>query len=132
MKILITGGLGFIGSHLATKLKNHEITIFDNFGFNYPGYNKIYRGPKVVIDSISKLERYHRKLNINYRMNLVKESKEVKDEATAKAMDEESKNILYTKVKDAANNGKIIFWSSHDLEERELLKCTHALDLENI
>lgn len=53
------------------------------------------------------------------------------DEVT-NSIDEESKNILYTKVKDAANNGKIIFWSSHDLEERELLKCTHALDLENI
>ena len=75
MKILITGGLGFIGSHLAYELRNHEITILDNFGLDYPGYNKIYRGPKIGIDSISKLERYHRVLNINYRMNLVKESK---------------------------------------------------------
>ena len=32
MKILITGGAGFIGTHLVNKLKNeHEITIFDNF-----------------------------------------------------------------------------------------------------
>lgn len=32
MKILITGGAGFIGSHLADKLleENHQITIFDN------------------------------------------------------------------------------------------------------
>ena len=32
MKILITGGLGFIGAHLAYELKNHEITILDRFG----------------------------------------------------------------------------------------------------
>ena len=32
MKILITGGLGYIGSHVATELikKNHEIFIIDN------------------------------------------------------------------------------------------------------
>ena len=44
MKILITGGLGFIGAHLAYELKNHEITILDRFGYSYPGYKKIYRG----------------------------------------------------------------------------------------
>jgi len=32
MKILITGGLGYIGSHLAVKLlqKKYDITIIDN------------------------------------------------------------------------------------------------------
>ena len=32
MKILITGGAGFIGSHLADKLieQGHEITVIDN------------------------------------------------------------------------------------------------------
>lgn len=31
MKILITGGAGFIGSHLVNSLTNHDITIIDNF-----------------------------------------------------------------------------------------------------
>ena len=33
MKFLVTGGAGFIGKHLVTKLlrDQHEITIFDNF-----------------------------------------------------------------------------------------------------
>lgn len=32
MRLLVTGGAGFIGTHLVNKLKNeHEITIFDNF-----------------------------------------------------------------------------------------------------
>jgi len=75
MKILITGGLGFIGSHLAYKLKNHEIIILDKFGYSYPGYKKIYRGPKVGIGNISKLEQYHRDLNIKYRLDLIKKTK---------------------------------------------------------
>tara|TARA_Y100001938_G_scaffold148474_1_gene232264 strand:+ start:2320 stop:3252 length:933 start_codon:yes stop_codon:yes gene_type:complete len=75
MKILITGGLGFIGSHLVYKLKNHEITILDKFGYSYPGYKKIYRGSKVGIGNISKLEQYHRDLNIKYRLDLIKKTK---------------------------------------------------------
>ena len=39
MKILITGGLGFIGSNLATELSksNHKIIILDNLDPNYGG-----------------------------------------------------------------------------------------------
>jgi len=37
MKILITGGAGFIGAHLAKKLieQGHQITIIDNFNGYY-------------------------------------------------------------------------------------------------
>ena len=39
MKILITGGLGFIGSHLVASLSNdHTIDIIDNFNCNYGHY----------------------------------------------------------------------------------------------
>lgn len=40
MKILITGGLGFIGTHLERELKmcGHEITIFDRPRINRPNY----------------------------------------------------------------------------------------------
>jgi len=75
MKILITGGLGFIGAHLVNAFKNHEITVLDNFGYSYPGYKKIYRGPKIGIGNVSKLEQYHRDLNIKYRIDLVKKAK---------------------------------------------------------
>jgi dTDP-L-rhamnose 4-epimerase len=42
MKILITGGAGFIGTHLARKLlaENNEITIFDNFNPQVHGNSK--------------------------------------------------------------------------------------------
>ena len=45
-KILVTGGLGFIGSHLAEKLysKKHKVTIFDNFSI---GKKKIYTNYKI-------------------------------------------------------------------------------------
>lgn len=43
MNILITGGKGFIGSAIANSLKeSHNITILDNFSFEYPGYKYIY------------------------------------------------------------------------------------------
>lgn len=43
MKILITGGLGFIGSHLEPVLikKGHNVTIMDRIRINRPNY---YRG----------------------------------------------------------------------------------------
>ena len=67
MKILITGGLGFIGSHLAYELdKTNSITIMDNFDLNYPGYAKIFRGSNQGVTRISKLEEYHRELIVKY------------------------------------------------------------------
>ena len=76
MKILITGGLGFIGSHLSYQLdKNHNITIMDNFDLNYPGYAKIFRGSNQGVTRISKLEEYHREINVKYRFELIKKSK---------------------------------------------------------
>ena len=76
MNILITGGLGFIGSHLSYELdKNHNITIMDNFDLNYPGYAKIFRGPKQGVTRISKLEEFHREINVKYRFELIKKSK---------------------------------------------------------
>jgi nucleoside-diphosphate-sugar epimerase len=39
MKILITGGAGFIGSHLASRLLElgHEVFVFDNLSTGCPG-----------------------------------------------------------------------------------------------
>ena len=45
MKILITGGLGFIGSHLVSELGQvHEIEILDGFTQDYLGFTHIHRG----------------------------------------------------------------------------------------
>ncbi|MBN2713624.1 MAG: NAD-dependent epimerase/dehydratase family protein [Planctomycetes bacterium] len=51
MKTLVTGGAGFIGSHLATRLANdgHEVTVLDNFLRG----NKL---PKEVIRKINLVE----------------------------------------------------------------------------
>ena len=76
MKILITGGLGFIGAHLTSLLdKEHQITILDNFSNDYPGFAKIYRGEKLGVRDTSPLEMSHRESNLKYRLNLVKKTK---------------------------------------------------------
>jgi len=72
MKILITGGLGFIGAHLANALSNHDITILDKYDLNYIGFAKIYRGQVEGIVPISEIEEKHRKLNVQYRISLIK------------------------------------------------------------
>ena len=65
MKILITGGAGFIGSHLADALilKNHEVTIVDNLS---SGTNKFIPADSEFIEMdirdeklISLFESHH-------------------------------------------------------------------------
>ena len=74
MKLLITGGLGFIGAHLVNAFKDqHEITILDKYDKTYPGYAKIYRGPNRGVESTNDIEDYHRDLNLKYRMEFVKD-----------------------------------------------------------
>ena len=47
MKILVTGGAGFIGSHLTEELsKNHEVVVFDNFS---EGREEFLKGIKCEI-----------------------------------------------------------------------------------
>ena len=72
MYILITGGLGFIGSHLVWELsKNHTIDIIDKFDDSYVGYKYIHRG-KQGLQKINVLEKRHRQLALRYRVDLVK------------------------------------------------------------
>lgn len=72
MKILITGGRGFIGSHIANLLKNnHEIIILDNWSFEYPGYKYIHRG-KDGLKPINGIETLHRLAAKKYRDTLIK------------------------------------------------------------
>ena len=47
MKILITGGLGFIGANLVSKLgRSNHVDILDGFTNEYPGHKYIHRGSK--------------------------------------------------------------------------------------
>jgi len=51
MKILLTGGAGFIGSHLTEKLLSlkHEVTCVDNFNDYYD--------PRIKRENIANLKR---------------------------------------------------------------------------
>ena len=73
MKILITGGLGFIGAHLVAELgQTHHVDIIDGFDRNYVGYKYIHRGTKGLQET-NEIEKRHRELNLRYRISLVSE-----------------------------------------------------------
>ena len=75
MKILITGGRGFIGSHIVNLLKEkHELTILDGWSFDYPGYKYIHRG-KDALQLINGVETIHRLAAKKYRDSLIKNIK---------------------------------------------------------
>ena len=72
MNILITGGRGFIGSHIVNLLKEkHNITILDGWTFEYPGYKYIHRG-KNGLELINGIETTHRLAAKKYRDSLIK------------------------------------------------------------
>ena len=72
MRILVTGGLGFIGSHLVAELdKNHEVDILDGFSNEYVGFKYIHRGSQ-GLEEVNEIELKHRTLNLKYRLELIK------------------------------------------------------------
>lgn len=72
MRILVTGGLGFIGSHLVSKLgQTNHVDILDGFTKDYLGYKYIHRGSKGLQET-NEIEKRHRELNLRYRLDLVK------------------------------------------------------------
>ena len=73
MKILITGGAGFIGTHLVNRLKtNHEIIIFDNFLNQVHGDSKkLIEGIKYIIGSVSNLSDWEDAMSTNLKLERV-------------------------------------------------------------
>ena len=71
MRILITGGLGFIGSHIVAELGDtHDIDILDGFTTDYVGFKYIHRGNK-GLQSCNNIEQKHRKQALRYRLQLI-------------------------------------------------------------
>lgn len=66
MKVLITGGAGFIGSHLTDSLikKGHEVTAFDNFSPQVHKAYPTYLNPsvKVIKGDVKNKEELHKAL----------------------------------------------------------------------
>jgi len=72
MKILITGGLGFIGSHLVSELgQTHDVDILDGFTTEYVGFKYIHRGNK-GLEECNLIEQQHRIQALRYRLQLIK------------------------------------------------------------
>jgi UDP-glucose 4-epimerase len=71
MKILVTGGAGFIGSHLAEyHVKNHEVVIFDNFISGKKEFiqnNNIQIIKSDILDK-NKLEKAMKEIDICYHL----------------------------------------------------------------
>ena len=73
MKILITGGFGFVGSHLVYELgQKHKVDIIDGFSRNYMGFKYIHRGNQGLQET-NDIEKYHREINLKYRIGLISE-----------------------------------------------------------
>jgi len=72
-KILITGGAGFIGSHLASSLDNeiNDVYILDGWTRDYPGHTSIHRGTR-GLERVSELEATYRTKAAAYRFNLIR------------------------------------------------------------
>ena len=74
MKILITGGLGFIGSRLVAELgQTHHVDIVDGFSTDYVGYKYIHRGSR-GLELCNEIEQKHRSQALNYRLQLIKKN----------------------------------------------------------
>jgi len=88
MKILITGGAGFIGSHLASRLLElgHEVFVFDNLSTGCPGnlvhlksnqWFHVKKGSVLDVDAIAPLlkicdEVYHLAASVGVRLIMEK------------------------------------------------------------
>lgn len=77
--ILVTGGMGFIGSYIVDMLRNQRETvmILDGYNKEYPGFCMISRGSR-GIEKVSDLELHHRADAWLYRRHFYMDSTIIK------------------------------------------------------
>jgi len=133
MKILITGGAGFIGKYLANRLcSEHEVTIIDNF---YRKNNiELNNQVKIIEQDITKdIEELISQKDVIYHLAAISQvMTSIEDpELTYKVNIEATKNIVAACAK---HNKKLIFASSREVygTQRELpVKLNAELNPEN-
>jgi len=98
-KILITGGLGHIGSKLSENLKGYEITIVDNFFTQR--YCSIFNKPK----NVTIIEQDFSKLDVKFlnKFSIVIHLAAITDAASSFSKEDEVLNVNVIKTKEFIN-----------------------------
>jgi ADP-L-glycero-D-manno-heptose 6-epimerase len=113
MKILVTGGAGFIGSNLALELEKqrHEVTIMDNF-FTGVGNNlKEFKG-KLIKQDVSEDFEFNDEIEAIFHIAAITDPRYDNDEELYKKNTEGFKNMIKMALK---KNAKLVYASSASL-----------------
>ena len=113
MKILVTGGAGFIGSNLALELEKqgHEVTIVDNLLSGNKENLEGFKGKFIELD-ISKPFKIEENFGIIFHEAAITDPRFEDDNETIRANIESFKNIIALAKK---NNAKLVYASTAGL-----------------
>lgn len=110
MKVLVTGGAGFIGSNLALELERigHEVVIADNFNSGNKDNLVDFKG-KLVEWDVSKEIKNDEKFDVIFHQGAINDPRHDNDEETYSNIIQGFKNMLDLALK---NNAKFIYAST--------------------